>query len=107
MGNFAIIAGLAICSLGVNAQEGFKAGINLGLPVGDAGDVSGFSIGVDALYHWAVADSFIAGIAIGITNAFGKNIYTGIGSIDITDVPGSGLLKVKAQNIMVGAAYMF
>lgn len=68
------------------AQEGFKAGVNLGLPVGDAGDVSGFSIGLDAMYHWQVSDSFNAGVATGFTNAFGKSIDTGFGDIEIPDV---------------------
>ena len=57
---------------GVQAQEGFKAGVNLGLPVGDAGDASNFSVGVDAVYHWEVSDAFYAGVATGFTNAFGK-----------------------------------
>jgi hypothetical protein len=86
MRNFVITAALALFCLGLHAQEGFKAGINLGLPVGDAGDVSGFSIGVDALYHWAVADSFNAGVAAGFTNAFGKDIDTGLGTVEIPDV---------------------
>ena len=81
------IAALALFGLGVNAQEGLKVGINLGLPVGDAGDVSSFSIGLDAYYHWAVSDDFNAGVATGFTNAFGKSIDAGgFGSIDIPDV---------------------
>lgn len=87
MKNLFIIAALAMFSVGLQAQEGFKAGVNLGLPVGDAGDVSGFSIGIDALYHWAVSDDFNAGVATGFTNAFGKSIDAGtFGSIDIPDV---------------------
>lgn len=86
MKKIVLIATFAAFSLGVSAQEGFRAGINLGLPVGDASDISGFSIGVDALYHWAVSEQFSAGIAAGFTNAFGKNIDSGIGSIEISDV---------------------
>lgn len=69
-----LVAALALFGFSVNAQEGFKAGINLGLPVGDAGDLSGFSVGVDALYHWEVSETFHAGVATGFTNAFGKTI---------------------------------
>lgn len=86
MKKLVLIASFAAFSLGVNAQEGFKAGINLALPVGDASDVSGFSIGIDALYHWAVTEEFNAGIATGFTNAFGKTIDTSLGSIEISDV---------------------
>ena len=70
----------------IYAQEGLKAGINLGIPVGDAGDISGFSIGLDAMYHWEVTNSFHAGIAGGFTNAFGKSLDTGFGSVEIEDV---------------------
>ena len=53
---------------------------------GDAGDVSGFSIGVDFTYLWSVSDQFDAGVAAGFSNAFGKEIETGIGSVKIDDV---------------------
>lgn len=77
------VAALALFGFSVNAQEGFKVGANLGLPVGDAADISSFSIGLDVAYHWEVADSFTAGIASGFTNAFGKKetFSTGAGSI--------------------------
>ena len=77
---------LSVLAFQIHAQEGLKAGINLGLPVGDAGDVSGFSIGIDAMYHWNVTDNFNVGIATGFTNAFGKNIDTGFGNVKIKDV---------------------
>lgn len=77
---------LSVLAVQVYAQEGLKAGVNLGLPVGDAGDVSGLSLGIDAMYHWEVTETFNAGIAAGFTNAFGKEIETGFGSIEIEDV---------------------
>ena len=86
MRKLVIIAVFAVFGFSAQAQEGFKAGVNLGLPVGDAGDVSGFSIGLDVLYHWAVSDEFNAGIATGFTNAFGKSIDAGIASFDVPDV---------------------
>ncbi|MCW5517507.1 outer membrane beta-barrel protein [Muriicola sp. Z0-33] len=86
MRKLVIIAALAVFGFSANAQEGLKAGINLGLPVGDAGDVSGFSIGLDVWYHWAVSDDFNAGVATGFSNAFGKSVDIGIGSIDVPDV---------------------
>jgi len=85
MRKLVIMAALAVFGLSVNAQ-GFKAGVNLGLPIGDAGDVSGFSVGLDVLHHWSVSDDFSAGVATGFTNAFGKNIDVGIGSFEVPDV---------------------
>jgi hypothetical protein len=86
MRKLVIIAAFIAFGISANAQKGFKASPNLGLPVGDAGDVSGFSIGLDVLYDWAVWDDFNAGVATGFTNAFGKTIDTGLGSIEIGDV---------------------
>lgn len=80
------VAALALFTFSVNAQEGFKVGANLGLPVGDAADVSGFSIGLDVAYHWEVADSFTAGVASGFTNAFGKKVDIGTVSFTLDDV---------------------
>ena len=55
----AVIAMLAI-SFSSTAQyvdrTNFKAGLNAGLPVGDAGDVSSFSLGLDIAYHIGASD---------------------------------------------------
>ena len=81
-----IIAVMMLGVVGLQAQEGFRAGINVALPVGDASDVSSFSLGLDVNYLWEVAESFDAGLAAGFTNAFGKEIDTGVGSVSIDDV---------------------
>jgi len=81
------IAFLMVSGLALQAQEGFRAGINLAIPTGDASDVSGFSIGLDVNYLWSVSDSFDAGLAAGFTNAFGKEIEVpGFGSFEVDDV---------------------
>lgn len=77
---------MTIFTTQIFAQEGLKAGINLGLPLGDAAHVSGCSVGIDVLYHWEVEDDIIAGIAIGFTNAFGKSMNTSFGSIEFEDI---------------------
>jgi len=79
-----LVTVLALFGFSVHAQEGFKVGANLGLPVGDAGDISSFSIGVDVAYHWDVADSFAAGVASGFTNAFGKKETMSAGGSSIS-----------------------
>ena len=78
---------MMVSGLGLQAQEGFRAGINLAIPTGDASDVSGFSIGLDATYLWNVGESFDVGVAAGFTNAFGKEIeVAGFGSFEVDDV---------------------
>lgn len=68
----------------VNAQE-FNAGVNLGLPIGDAGDAYTFNVTLDLNYLWAVSEEFHAGIATGLSYNLGDSIDTPIGSFDIDD----------------------
>lgn len=66
----------------VNAQGQLKGGVNLGLPVGDAGDFTTFSIAVDLGYLFEVSDSFDAGVVTGFSHSFGDEI----GGFEIDDI---------------------
>jgi hypothetical protein len=95
-----LVVALALIGFSMNAQEGFKLGANLGLPVGDAGDVSGFSVGLDAQYIFETAGEFDLGVATGFTNSFGKTIGDSTFSIEIDDVqflPLAGVARYKAS----------
>ena len=82
---------VAIAALGfafsAQAQEGFGAGVNLGLPVGDLDDAYGFNIGIDAQYLGAVSETFYAGGTVGYSRYFGKtyDIAPGV-EIDPEDI---------------------
>ncbi|NAY93195.1 hypothetical protein GTQ34_14875 [Muricauda sp. JGD-17] len=65
-------------------RSSFKAGINAGLPVGDASEVSDFSIGLDVAYHWGVSEWLDAGLATGFINVFGKTETISEGPITVT-----------------------
>ncbi len=69
----------------INAQDrsNFKVGLNAGLPVGDASDVSSFSIGLDVVYHWGVSELLDVGLATGFTNAFGETETITDGAFEI------------------------
>ncbi|HSN48420.1 MAG TPA: outer membrane beta-barrel protein [Flavobacterium sp.] len=69
-----ILTAIAVCAFSfANAQEGgFKAGINLGLPLGDIEDSYSFTVGLDVAYTWLVADKFHAGITTGYAHYMGK-----------------------------------
>lgn len=54
----------------VNAQS-FNGGINLGLPIGDAGDGWTFNVTLDLNYLWEVSDQLEAGVATGFSHSFG------------------------------------
>jgi hypothetical protein len=60
-------AALAVgCLVGVNAQStGFEAGAYVGIPVGDAGDLTSFNFGITAAYYWEIAPSFQLGALTG------------------------------------------
>ena len=62
-------------------RTNFKAGLNAGLPVGDAGDVSSFSLGLDIAYHIGASELLDLGFATGFINAFG----------DTTTISGGGV----------------
>lgn len=75
-----LVAAFALIGFGVQAQEGFKLGANVGIPVGDAGDITSFSLGLDVAYMFGVSDNFDVGVATGFTNAFVKSELKDLGA---------------------------
>lgn len=69
-----ILTVVAVLAIGfANAQDGgFKAGINIGFPMGDIKDAYSLAIGLDVAYTWKVADKFHAGITTGYAHYMGK-----------------------------------
>ena len=58
-----------------NAQEGkFKAGVILGLPMGDVKDLYSFTVGLDVAYMWSISDEFKAGVTTGYATYLGKTV---------------------------------
>jgi hypothetical protein len=108
-----ILTVAAVFAFGVaSAQDGkFKAGVNLGLPMGDIKDSYSFSAGLDVAYMWSVSDKFQAGITTGYAHYMGKSedIDTGFGvmTIDFEDagfIPLAGSLQYSvSDNIFLGA----
>tara|TARA_R110001583_G_scaffold9965_12_gene46549 strand:- start:258 stop:746 length:489 start_codon:yes stop_codon:yes gene_type:complete len=73
----------------VNAQSNFKAGVNVGLPLGDIKDLYTLNIGVEVNYLWEVSDQFDAGIIAGYSHYLGDSI----GSFDFED---AGFIPIAA-----------
>jgi len=91
-----LIAAFVFAGLGVsNAQEGsFNAGVNLGLPTGDASDLSSFAMSVEANYLFDVSETFKVGPSISYLHYFGKDVDFGdFGSFEVED---SGFLPIAA-----------
>lgn len=71
-----ILTVAAVLAFGfANAQDGqFKAGVHVGLPMGDIKDVSSINLGADVAYLWNVADEFKVGVTTGYTSYSGKDV---------------------------------
>ena len=63
-------------------RSSFKAGLNAGIPVGDASDISSFSIGLEVNYHWGVSELFDVGLATGFINSFGETETVSVGGFE-------------------------
>lgn len=63
-----LLGAFALLGFAASAQTTgqFKIGANIGVPVGDASNVTSFTIGVDAAYQWRLAENFDLGIATDI-----------------------------------------
>lgn len=98
---FSVLAVFAFC-VSVTAQyvdrSSFKAGVNVGIPVGDASDFSSFSLGLDLGYHWGVSELVDVGVVSGFINAFGDSSTLdggALGQIDV-DFPDIQFIPVAA-----------
>jgi len=84
-----------------NAQGDLSAGVNLGLPIGDAGDGWTFNVTLDLNYLWEAGENFDAGVATGFSHSFGDSIDTGIGSFDVDDaqfIPLAGAARFSISD---------
>lgn len=95
-------AAFAVIGLvGVNAQTGVEGTVHVGIPVGQASDVSSFNLGVDLAYLHPVANNFRAGAKVGYDHFVGKS-----GIKDFGFVPVAATAKYEfggGSNIFIGA----
>lgn len=70
----------------------FKAGINAGLPIGDAADASSFTLGADLKAQYLLNPSLGIGVASGYNHFFGKDNADDFGLI-----PLAGFVRYYAQ----------
>ncbi|MER3374171.1 MAG: hypothetical protein RIM83_05995 [Allomuricauda sp.] len=80
-------------------RTSFKAGLNAGLPVGDAGDASSFSLGLDLAYHIGASELLDVGFATGFIHAFGDTTSLSGGAVtveyeDFQFLPVAGSLRI-------------
>lgn len=82
-------------------RTNFRAGLIAGIPVGDASDISSFSLGLDIAYHIGASELLDLGFATGFINAFGDTTTISGGAIDLETefddfqfIPVAGSLRI-------------
>jgi len=99
-----LLAAFAIFAFSAsNAQGQFRAGIDVGLPIGDFSDFYSFNVQLDVSMLWEVAESFDAGVITGYSHSFGKDFDTAFGTIPVDDA--QFLPIAGAARYMIGDAF--
>lgn len=82
-----IILMLGLAFLGFNSVygQGFKLGVNAGIPVGDVEEFSTFQLGFDAAYLYPVSELFSVGALAGYSRYFGDEISSPAGNVEVDD----------------------
>lgn len=55
------------------SQDGFRVGINFGIPTGDIDIFTSFAVNLDVDYDWEVSENINVGLVTGISYFFGKD----------------------------------
>jgi hypothetical protein len=88
-----LVAALVVASfIGANAQFQFGAGVNVGLPIGDAADISSFVVGGELQGEYKFSESASGIATIGYSHFLGKDF-------------GGFKLSYGAVPILVGARF--
>lgn len=80
-----LIASFALLTWSVQAQNEFIGGAEIGLPIGDAGDIATFNIAVQLGYLFEINDEVQLGPKIAYSHSFGEDIDTPLGSFEVDD----------------------
>ena len=79
-----LTAALAVAGMvGVSAQtSGVEGTVHVGIPVGNASDVSSFNLGVDLAYLHPIANNFKLGAKVGYDHFIAKSDFKDLGGED-------------------------
>lgn len=98
MKKFLFVLLLSIFSFSTaNAQVGPRLGVNVGLPVGDAGDLYGFQAGADLAYMITAIPLLDVGPMVGYSHFFGKD-----GNADAQFLPLAASGRVNLATLKLG-----
>ncbi len=86
MNKYIIACMIALISIGLNAQQGFKLGIQGGLPINDFNDEVAMSTGIDLGYMHALGERVDAGIVTGLIYGFHETFHSEVVIRDLQDI---------------------
>lgn len=92
------------CGVAMAQENRFSAGLELGLPMGDFGDVQGIGFGVSLAYELPVGDNLGVLAQVGYLSFSAKDIEIDLGPFGSMTVEG---MTMAAIPIQVGAKYYF
>lgn len=102
-----LIIFLAVGFTSSYAQGDLRLGINAGIPVGDASDISNFNVGADIAYLMGFGETFQLGPMVGYNHFFGDEIDLGGGSSmevdDISFLPIAATARFGLAGLELGA----
>lgn len=90
-----------IASSVMTAQEGFKLGIQGGLPFNDFNNVTGVVLGADAGYMHALGEVVDLGVSVGIIHGFPETFKEGTAQLDLPSIqflPLAASLRIWTSN---------
>lgn len=76
---------------------GFKVGVNIGLPIGDAGDYSKFDFGADIAWLWDIGNRIEVGGLLGYTHFIGDEISIDLGDNNEFKSSAKALISEKIE----------
>ncbi|WP_029033705.1 hypothetical protein [Salinimicrobium terrae] len=98
---------LALAFSSTYAQGDIRLGVNAGLPLGDAADISSFGLGADVAYLVGMGDTFQVGPMVGYSHFFGEDLDLGGGnSIELDDIqflPLAATARFSLMTLELGA----
>ncbi len=101
MRNSFLALAFVLLTSGLMAQEGFKIGIQGGIPIGDFDDQVSLVVTADVGYMWALGEVFDLGIASGFINGFTDKFDTGSELVDLPNVqfiPAAASFRIWPSN---------
>ncbi|WP_245224901.1 hypothetical protein [Pseudozobellia sp. WGM2] len=105
MKRIVILALFCLTYISIHAQEGFKLGLQSGLPLGDFNERIGVVIGADMGYMWAPNKAFDLGIKGGIIHGFAEEFREGT---ILEDLPSMQFAPLAASvRIWPGKTFSF